>query len=117
VIINMPGVGTRLGAEFLAATGGDMTAFGTADLAAFAGLAPVARDSGRVSGYMRRPRRYHRGLLRVFYLSSQASLRCCPASRTYYDRKVRHEALFDRVEVKDLRLRPVAAGRMKLGAA
>ena len=36
---------------------------------------------------MRRPRRYHRGLLRAFYLSSMASLRTCPASRTYYQRK------------------------------
>lgn len=36
---------------------------------------------------MRRPRRYHRGLLRAFYLSSMASLRTCTASRTYYQRK------------------------------
>jgi hypothetical protein len=56
VINSMPGTGTRLGAEFLAATGGDMSAFGAADrAAAFAGLAPVPRDSGRVSGNMRRP--------------------------------------------------------------
>lgn len=84
VIRSLPGMGSLLGAEFIAATGGDMEAFGTADrLAAFAGLAPVPRDSGRVSGNMRRPRRYHRGLLRAFYLSSMASLRSCPASRPY----------------------------------
>jgi transposase len=42
VIISLPGLGTLLGAEFLAATGGDMTAFGTPDrLAGFAGLAPA----------------------------------------------------------------------------
>jgi transposase len=88
VIRSLPGMGAILGAEFIAATGGDMEAFGTADrLAAFAGLSPVPRDSGRVSGNMRRPRRYHRGLLRAFYLSSMASLRSCPASRAYYDRK------------------------------
>lgn len=88
VILSLPGIGPVLGAEFIAATGGDMTAFGTADrLAAFAGLAPAPRDSGRISGNLHRPRRYHRGLLRVFYLSSMASLRSCPASRTYYDRK------------------------------
>ncbi|MCX4625304.1 IS110 family transposase [Streptomyces sp. NBC_01443] len=88
VIRSLPGMGSLLGAEFIAATGGDMEAFGTADrLAAFAGLAPVPRDSGRVSGNMRRPRRYHRGLLRAFYLSSMASLRSCPASRPYYRRK------------------------------
>ncbi|MFE2432664.1 IS110 family transposase [Streptomyces sp. NPDC059373] len=88
VIRSLPGMGALLGAEFLAATGGDMEAFGTPDrLASFAGLSPVPRDSGRVSGNMRRPRRYHRGLLRAFYLSSMASLRSCPASRAYYDRK------------------------------
>ncbi|MFH8692926.1 IS110 family transposase [Streptomyces anulatus] len=88
VIRSLPGMGALLGAEFIAATGGAMDAFGTPDrLAGFAGLAPVPRDSGRVSGNMRRPRRYHRGLLRAFYLSSMASLRTCPASRTYYQRK------------------------------
>ncbi|MGW5642851.1 IS110 family transposase, partial [Saccharopolyspora sp. NPDC003762] len=60
VIRSLPGMGTNLGAEFLAATGGDMEAFGSADrLAGFAGLAPQPRDSGRVSGNLRRPRRYH----------------------------------------------------------
>lgn len=88
VIRSLPGMGPMLGAEFIAATGGDLDAFGTADrLATFAGLAPVPRDSGRVSGNMRRPRRYHRGLLRAFYMSSMASIRFCPASRTYYERK------------------------------
>lgn len=91
IIRSMPGMGTLLGAEFIAATGGDMDAFGTPDrLAGFAGLAPVPRDSGRVSGNMRRPHRYHRGLLRAFYLSSMASIKSCPASRAYYQRK-RHE--------------------------
>ncbi|WP_437025227.1 IS110 family transposase [Streptomyces sp. enrichment culture] len=88
IIRSMPGMGTLLGAEFIAATGGDMDAFGTPDrLAGFAGLAPVPRDSGRVSGNMRRPHRYHRGLLRAFYLSSMASIRSCPVSRAYYQRK------------------------------
>ncbi|WSQ15767.1 transposase [Streptomyces sp. NBC_01231] len=64
-----------------------MEAFGTSDrLAAFVGLSPVPRDSGRVSGNLRRPRRYHRGLLRAFYRSSMASLRTCPASRVSYER-------------------------------
>ncbi|MFK8843754.1 IS110 family transposase [Streptomyces sp. Ac-502] len=88
VITSLPGMGPRLGAEFIAATGGDMASFGTADrLAGFAGLAPQPRDSGRVSGNLRRPRRYHRGLLRSMYLAAQVSLRCCPASRAFYDRK------------------------------
>ncbi|MFE7394975.1 IS110 family transposase [Streptomyces sp. NPDC057582] len=88
VICSLPGMGTQLGAEFIAATGGDMAAFTSADrLAGYGGVAPAPRDSGRISGNLHRPRRYHRGLLRVFYLSAMASLRSCPASRTYYDRK------------------------------
>ncbi|MFF4143547.1 IS110 family transposase, partial [Streptomyces sp. NPDC001698] len=88
VICSLPGMGTQLGAEFIAATGGHMTAFASADrLAGYGGVAPAARDSGRISGNHHRPRRYHRGLLRVSYLSAMASLKSCPASRTYYDRK------------------------------
>lgn len=88
VILSLPGMGKLLGAEFLAATGGDMDAFGSADrLAGYAGLAPAPRDSGRVSGNLRRPRRFHRGLLRAFYLSSLASLKSCPASKAFYQRK------------------------------
>lgn len=88
VITSLPGVGPVLGAELIAATGGDVAAFGSPGrLAAFAGLAPAPRDSGRINGNLHRPRRYHRGLLRVFYLSSMISIRTCPASRAYYDRK------------------------------
>ncbi|WP_328452762.1 IS110 family transposase [Amycolatopsis sp. NBC_00438] len=87
-ILSLPGFGPLLGAEFLASTGGDMCVFGTADrLAGVAGLAPAPRDSGRVSGNLHRPRRYDRRLLRAFYLSALASIRWCPASKTYYDRK------------------------------
>ncbi|GHB80830.1 IS110 family transposase [Streptomyces viridiviolaceus] len=88
VISSLPGMGPKLGAEFIAATGGDMDAFGSADrLAGFAGLAPRPRDSGRVSGNLRRPKRYHRGLLRSMYLSAMVSITTCPASKAYYQRK------------------------------
>jgi transposase len=88
VIRSLPGMGPKLGAEFIAATGGDMDAFGSADrLAGFAGLAPRPRDSGRVSGNLRRPKRYHRGLLRSMYLSAMVSITTCPASKAYYQRK------------------------------
>lgn len=88
VIASLPGIGALLGAEFLAATGGDMSFFATPDrLAAFAGLAPVPRDSGRVSGNLHRPQRYHRGLQRVFYTSALISIQRCPESRRFYDRK------------------------------
>ncbi|MEV5593620.1 IS110 family transposase [Streptomyces sp. NPDC052496] len=84
VIRILPGMGPTLGAEFIAATGGDLTAFTGPDrLAGFAGLAPVPWDSGKVSGNLRRPRRYHRGL----YLSAQVSVFFCPVSKAYYDRK------------------------------
>jgi len=88
IILSLPGFGVILGAEFLAATGGDMSAFASADrLAGVAGLAPVPRDSGRISGNLKRPRRYDRRLLRACYLSALVSIRSDPASRTYYDRK------------------------------
>jgi transposase len=75
-------------AEFLAATGGDMKAFDSADrLAGICGLAPVPRDSGRISGNLKRPRRYHRRLLRTCYLAAQSAARTDPASRAYCDRK------------------------------
>jgi hypothetical protein len=88
IILSMPGFGVILGAEFLTATGGDIAAFGNTDrLAAAAGLAPVPRDSGRISGNLKRPRRYNRRLLRACYLASHIAIRTDTASRIYYDRK------------------------------
>jgi transposase len=57
ILTSLPGIGVLLAAEFLVAVG---------HLAAYAGLAPVPRDSGRRSGALRRPQRYNRILLRVF---------------------------------------------------
>lgn len=88
IIESMPGMGPILGAEFLVATGGDLAAFGTpARLAAYAGLAPVPRDSGRRTGNLHRPKRYHRGLRRVFYMAALSSLRAGGASQAFYRRK------------------------------
>jgi transposase len=88
VISSMPGIGPLLGAEFLATTGGDLDAFANADrLAGLAGVAPVARDSGKISGNLHRPTRYSRRLQRVFYTSALISIRCCDESRRFYDRK------------------------------
>ncbi|MGW6884946.1 IS110 family transposase [Streptomyces goshikiensis] len=88
VITSMPGLGIILGAEFLAATGGDMAAFGAPDrLAAFGGVAPVPRDSGKISGNLRRPQRYNRRLQRVLYTSALFSIRRSEESRRFYDRK------------------------------
>ena len=88
IITSMPGFGSLLGAELLAATNGDLTSFTSADrLAGIAGLAPVPRDSGRITGNLKRPRRYDRRLLRVFYLAANNSIKTSPESRNYYDRK------------------------------
>lgn len=88
VIASMPGIGILLGAELLAATGGDMDVFASADrLAAFAGVSPVPRDSGKASGNLHRSTRYSRRLQRVFYTSALISIRCCDESRRFYDRK------------------------------
>lgn len=86
-IVSLPGMGFRLGAEFLAAVG-DPSRITSADhLAAWAGLAPVSKDSGKRTGRLRTPQRYHRGLRRVMYMSAVTATRCDPASRDYYQRK------------------------------
>lgn len=88
IIESMPGFGPLLGAELLAATGGGIGVFENANrLAAMSGLAPVPKDSGRISGNLHRPRRYDRRLMRVFYISAQLSARYDPSSEVYYRRK------------------------------
>jgi transposase len=88
VILSMPGMGPKLGAEFLVAVGGSLDSFPTADrLAAFGGVAPAPHDSGKTSGNLRRPQRYHRRLQRVFYTSALVSAWSDPNSKRFYDRK------------------------------
>jgi transposase len=88
ILLTMPGFGPILAATFLANIGGNLDAFDSVDrLASVAGLAPVPRDSGRISGNLHRPRRFNRRLLRTCYLAALSSLKNSPASRSYYDRK------------------------------
>jgi transposase len=87
VITSLPGMGPILTAEFIAYAGSLDTYRSPGALAAHAGLAPVARDSGRIQGHQQRPHRYHRRLRRVFSMSTLGALRACPTSRAYYDRK------------------------------
>jgi transposase len=88
VLLSMPDFGPVLTAEFLGATGWDLTVFQSVDrFAGLAGLAPAPRDSGRISGNNHPPRRYDRRLLPVFYLSGLSALKSCPASRGHYDGK------------------------------
>jgi transposase len=87
ILISLPGMGPILGAEFLVAVG-DVCAFESADrLAAYAGLVPAARDSGKRVGKHRRMRGGNKTLKRVFYQSAFSSLRGCAESRAFYDRK------------------------------
>jgi transposase len=87
VLISLPGMGPILGAEFLVAVG-EISAFESADrLAAYAGLVPAARDSGKRVGNNKRMRGGNKVLKRVFYQSAFASLRSAPESRVFYERK------------------------------
>lgn len=89
IIESMPGMGPGLGADFLVETAGDLATFGSAGrLASYAGLVPVPRDSGRVSGNFHRPRRYNRRMRRVFYMAALSSIKVRNGpSRKFYDRK------------------------------
>jgi transposase len=89
ILSSFPGMGPILGAEFLVAVG-DVSAFGSADrLAAYAGLVPAARDSGKRVGNHRKGRGGNKVLKRVFYQSAFSSMRAIPESRAFYDRKRR----------------------------
>jgi transposase len=88
VLTSLPGIGTLLAAEFLVTVGDTREGFTSADqLAAFAGLAPTARDSGKRAGDDRRMRGGNRALNWVFYQAAIASLRSFPESRAFYDRE------------------------------
>ncbi|MGT2464206.1 IS110 family transposase [Sinomonas atrocyanea] len=88
ILLSVPGFGPLLAAEFIAATGGSIAHYENADrLAGVAGVAPVSKDSGRISGNHHRPRRYDRRLLRACFISAQVAAIRCPVSRAYYGRK------------------------------
>lgn len=87
IICSLPGMGPLLAAELLVAVG-DLRSFPDAGhLAAYGGLAPVARDSGRRTNNLHPPTRYNRSLRRVFYLSALSSLSSPGPNRDYYQRK------------------------------
>jgi transposase len=89
IIESLPGMGPILGAQFLVATDGRaLEAFANPGrLASYAGLVPVPKDSGRVTGNNHRAKRYHRPLRNVFYMMALSSLRAEGPSKAFYQRK------------------------------
>jgi transposase len=90
ILLSLPGMGPVLGAEFLTAVGDPRDAFASAGhLAAYAGLVPAARDSGKRAGNNRRMRGGNKLLKKVLYQAAFSSLRHHERSRAFYDRKRR----------------------------
>ncbi|MFI7503939.1 IS110 family transposase [Streptomyces sp. NPDC049687] len=88
LLTSMPGVGVRTAARLLIDVG-DGTRFpSAAHLAAYAGLAPTTRSSGSSIHGEQQSRRGNKQLKRAFFLSAFATL-ADPASRTYYDKKIK----------------------------
>lgn len=87
VLLSMPGVGRVTAATFVSEVP-DVGAFASAaKLAAYAGLAPRVRQSGRSLNSVTRPRAGNRRLKRALVLSAARSVDFCEESRAYYDRK------------------------------
>jgi Transposase IS116/IS110/IS902 family len=84
--MSMPGVGPRTTIALLLAVGDGGTFATAGHLAAYAGLAPVTRQSGSSLRGERAPQRGNRALKHLLYLSAFASLKH-PPSRACYDRK------------------------------
>ena len=86
VLQSIPGIGARTGARILTEIG-DITRFPTpGHLAAYAGLAPVTRQSGRSINGEHKSRRGNHRLKNALWLSAFCSLHHPPA-RDYYARK------------------------------
>jgi transposase len=86
VLLSIPGIGARTGARILTEIG-DITRFPTpGHLAAYAGLAPVTKQSGRSINGEHRSRRGNHRLKNALWLSSFCSLHHDPC-RDYYTRK------------------------------
>jgi transposase len=86
LLASMPGIGPRTGARILAEIGDGSAFRDGSKLAAYAGLAPVARQSGTSLDNDTRSRRGNHRLKNAMFLAAFASLRD-PASKAFYDRK------------------------------
>ncbi|MCG1037820.1 IS110 family transposase, partial [Polaribacter sp. DS7-9] len=87
VLISMPGVGTKTAATILLAIG-DASAFPTAGhLAAYAGIAPVTRRSGKSIRGEHPARSGNKQLKNALFQSAWVASNCDPESAAYYQRK------------------------------
>ena len=87
IILSLPGFGVRLGAELLVELGELGRFADAAHLAAYAGLAPVSRDSGKYVGHRHRARGGNKRLKNVLYHAAFVAARCDPRCRSFYERK------------------------------
>jgi transposase len=86
LLASLPGIGPRTGARILAEIGDGSAFTNGSKLAAYAGLAPVTRQSGTSLAADTRSRRGNHRLKNAMFLAAFASLRD-PASKAFYDRK------------------------------
>ena len=87
VLISMPGVGAKTAATILLAIG-DGSAFPTAaHLAAYAGIAPVTRRSGKSIRGEHPARSGNKQLKNALFRSAWVASHCDPDSAAYYQRK------------------------------
>jgi len=87
VLISMPGVGTKTAATILLAIG-DASGFPTAGhLAAYAGIAPVTRRSGKSIRGEHPARSGNKQLKNALFRSAWVASNCDSESATYYQRK------------------------------
>ncbi|WP_171042495.1 IS110 family transposase [Sinomonas gamaensis] len=87
VLISMPGVGTKTATTILLAIG-DASAFPTAaHLAAYAGIAPVTRRSGKSIRGEHPARSGNKQLKNALFRSAWVASNCDPDSAAYYQRK------------------------------
>ncbi|TDP88809.1 IS110 family transposase [Labedaea rhizosphaerae] len=86
VLTSMPGIGVRTAARILLEIGDASHFASSAHLAAYAGIAPVTRNSGTSIKGEHPARTGNRKLKRAFFLAAFAAM-SDPTSRTYYDKK------------------------------
>ena len=86
VLTSMPGIGVRTAARILLEVGDASNFASSGHLAAYAGIAPVTRNSGTSIKGEHPARTGNRQLKRAFFLAAFAAL-SDPTSRTYYNKK------------------------------